>query len=89
MAGTTYYYVVSASAFGIESANSTPAAGQPNNPIITNVWDGNQLNLSWPNGYALMEATNVAGPWITNASAVSPYAVTPTQPQKFYRVFLP
>lgn len=63
------------------SANPPPA------PVyITNSWNGTQLQLSWPSGGALLEATNVAGPWTTNVSAASPFCVTPNQPQKFYRV---
>jgi hypothetical protein len=87
-AGTTYYYVVSATAFGVDSPLSAPVAGQPNNIILTNSWDGNQLKLSWPGGGALLEATNVSGPWTTNAGAASPFSIAPGQPQKFYRVRL-
>ena len=42
--------------------------------------------LSWAAG-ALLEATNLAGPWVTN-SAVSPYKVAPTNTQMFYRLLL-
>jgi len=45
---------------------------------------GGSLILNWPNG-TLLEATNVVGPWITNGAS-SPYTITPTAPQKFYRV---
>jgi hypothetical protein len=45
---------------------------------------GNNLQLTWPQG-ALMQATNLAGPWVTNSSA-SPYTFTPTGPQEFFRV---
>jgi lysophospholipase L1-like esterase len=47
---------------------------------------GNQFQLAWPQG-VLVEATNIMGPWVTNPAA-SPYTVTPTEPQKFYRVQL-
>ena len=42
--------------------------------------------LSWAAG-ALLEATNLAGPWVTN-SAGSPYKVAPTNTQMFYRLLL-
>jgi len=57
-------------------------------PLITNSWEGTQLTLSWPGGGALLEATNVTGPWITNANATSPFPIMPSQPQKYYRVQL-
>jgi len=46
---------------------------------------GANLQLTWSQG-VLLEATNVVGPWSTNSSAVSPYIVTPTGPQMFYRL---
>jgi hypothetical protein len=55
---------------------------------ITNIWDGTQLTLSWPNGGTLLEATNVAGPWTTNSSAVTPFVVLPAQPQKYFRILI-
>ena len=47
---------------------------------------GSNLNLNWTYG-TLLESTNITGPWTTNA-ATSPYTVTPTGPQKFYRLQL-
>lgn len=41
--------------------------------------------LTWPTG-TLMEAQMLNGPWTTNAAAVSPHSVTPTNFQQFYRV---
>jgi hypothetical protein len=43
-----------------------------------------QLKLQWSPG-TLLEATNLLGPWVTN-TAPSPYLVTPTGAQKFFRV---
>jgi hypothetical protein len=40
--------------------------------------------LSWATG-SLLQARNISGPWVTN-SAVSPYTVTPTNSQMFYRL---
>jgi hypothetical protein len=57
-------------------------------PQITNIWDGTQLTLSWPNGGTLLGATNVAGPWTTNSCAITPFVVLPAQPQKYFRVLI-
>jgi hypothetical protein len=45
---------------------------------------GSSLQLTWPSG-TLEQSTNIAGPWTTN-SAPSPFMVTPSGPQMFYRV---
>jgi hypothetical protein len=42
--------------------------------------------LNWTAG-TLLEATNLTGPWVTNA-AVSPYTVPPTNAEMFYRLSL-
>ncbi len=44
-----------------------------------------QLQLSWPLG-SLQSATNLSGPWSAVAGATSPYTVTPTGAQQFYRI---
>lgn len=46
---------------------------------------GGQLTLQWLHG-TLLEATDITGPWTTNPAATSPFQVTPTGAQKFYRV---
>jgi hypothetical protein len=43
--------------------------------------------LTWIGG-GLYEATNIMGPWVTNTHP-SPYVVTPTVPQKYFRVYNP
>ncbi len=48
---------------------------------------GANLVVSWPQGL-LQQAANVAGPWTTNG-LTSPATVSPTGPQKFYRLQLP
>lgn len=53
---------------------------------LTLTHNGSNLQLAWPFG-TLLESTNVGGPWTTN-SALSPYQVSPTSPQKFYRVII-
>jgi hypothetical protein len=52
---------------------------------LTNQWNGTNLVLSWPGNGKLLEATNLAGPWTTNASA-SPLTISPLAPLKFYRI---
>lgn len=58
-------------------------------PIIVNLAvrtiAGNNMQLTWAQG-VLLEATNVMGPWTTNATAVSPFTNSPALPQKYYRV---
>ncbi len=62
----------------------------PSPPVfLANSWNGSQLTLNWQNGGRLLEATNISGPWMTNASATPPFPITPDQPQKFYRVIAP
>ncbi len=60
------------------------ATGLFYNVTVTNTWNGANLVLSWPGNGKLLEATNLSGPWTTNALA-SPVMVLPDQPQKFYR----
>lgn len=46
---------------------------------------GSYFELTWPSGL-LLETTNlVTGPWVTNMNT-SPYLVTPSEDQKFYRL---
>jgi len=48
---------------------------------------GGNLVLTWTEGGALLQATNVTGPWTTNP-ATSPYTNIPSAPRSFYRVKL-
>jgi len=45
---------------------------------------GDNVVLSWPSG-TLFQATNLAGPWTTNAGATSPYTFAPVAGQMFFR----
>jgi hypothetical protein len=47
-----------------------------------------QVSWSWLGASALLRATNLAGLWTTNSGATSPYLVTPTAPQQFYRLLI-
>jgi hypothetical protein len=61
---------------------ATLAAPEP--IMVTYSRSGSSLQLTWPYG-TLLQATNATGPWTINENA-SPYTVTPTGPQMFYRV---
>jgi len=52
---------------------------------LTNQLSGGNMVLSWPGNGKLLEATNLSGPWTTNAAA-SPVTEEPNVPQKFYQV---
>jgi hypothetical protein len=55
-------------------------------PVTLQVqFSGTNLQLSWSQGL-LLQATNVTGPWTTNLTATSPFIVSPTARQMFYRV---
>ena len=90
--GTTYYYVVSAATSisgAVETANSpgevslTPTA--PPVVFVSIKPSGSNITITWPKG-ALQSATNIIGPWYDLDEAVSPYSITPTGAQQFYRV---
>jgi beta-galactosidase len=92
--GTTYYYVVSAATFistAAETANSsvevsvTPAAPPPVFVFIKPS-GSSIITITWTNG-TLQSATNLVGPWL-DLGGVSPYDITPTEPQQFFRVKL-
>ena len=61
--------------------------GVPASATLTIAPSGGNLMLTWPGG-TLLEAPAVTGPWTTNSAAVSPYPITPTAAQKYYRVQL-
>jgi hypothetical protein len=49
---------------------------------------GQNVQLAWGSTGQLLESASVNGPWITNTLATSPYLVSPTNSQKFYRVLV-
>ena len=65
-------------------AISAATLGSPMPVNLTYSRSGSSMELTWPYG-TLLQATNVNGPWTVNGNA-SPYNVTPTGPQMFYRV---
>ncbi|MGA2243864.1 MAG: LamG-like jellyroll fold domain-containing protein [Verrucomicrobiota bacterium] len=62
------------------------AAGIAPLVALNAVKSGANVVLTWNGGGQLLQAPNLLGPWTTNASATSPYSVTPSAPQVFYRV---
>ncbi len=60
--------------------------GVPGSATLTITNSGGNVTLTWPGG-TLLQASNVTGPWTTNA-ATSPYTVSATGATKFYRVQL-
>ena len=56
---------------------------------ITTALSGGKLTLSWAKYGALVSATNLAGPWVPEIGAASPFQVNPTNASKFFRVELP
>jgi hypothetical protein len=44
------------------------------------------LNLTWPSGWFLQSATNLAGPYNDVPGTSSPYPVDMTSPQQFFRI---
>lgn len=72
------------------SANIAAAslALAPQSPILSYRRDDTgKLVLTWSGGL-LLEAAQLAGPWSPN-SANSPFTVTPSGPQKFFKVMAP
>jgi hypothetical protein len=55
-------------------------------PKLTVVRSGGVLILTWPAPYVLQSATSVNGPYRDIPGAVSPYSVSMTAPQQFFRL---
>jgi hypothetical protein len=80
-----YYRVTAISMVGLESAPSGQVSVGNTNIYVQIQPSGPNLVLTWPQG-TLLEATNMNGLWVTNFTATSPYTVSPTNAQEFYRV---
>jgi hypothetical protein len=46
---------------------------------------GGSVSISWSKG-VLLQASKLAGPWTTNATAVSPFLVLPTNSEMYFKV---
>ena len=72
-----------------ELQNLYNAAAGLNVPVTLQISRvGNGVQLTWGAIGQLLEAGSVNGPWTTNALATSPYLVSPTSSQRFYRVLV-
>lgn len=58
-------------------------------PSLAITFSAGTPSLTWSARGTLLSATNLAGPWITNQSASSPYPVAPAGPSQFFRLLLP
>jgi hypothetical protein len=57
-------------------------------PTVSLTVSGANLQVSWDSG-TLLQATSVAGPWTPVTGATSPYTVTASGPQMFFRASNP
>lgn len=96
-AGTTYNYNGSMDHVAIYGQSLTAnqiaglydAAGGITPPVTLNVVaSGGHVVLTWNGGGKLLQAPSLLGPWTTNSAATSPYQVTPSSPQMFYKVLV-
>jgi hypothetical protein len=74
--------------FGLSATSTRTDAVVVTAPAPVTVYltpSGANLQLTWSSG-TLLEATNVTGPWVTNLTATSPFVVSPTNAQMFFRV---
>lgn len=76
---------------GAESATvisgSITVIGDGITPSPGKIVIGSSLQLTWTNSNtALLESTNVTGPWVTNTTATSPYQIVPSEAKKFFRL---
>lgn len=83
-AAATYSCVVNNNIGSLASAGATLAVLLL--PLINAVYSGGELTLTWSGNALLLQATNVGGPWLTNAAAASPYQTNVSVPAMFYRL---
>jgi hypothetical protein len=92
-ADSGYYFVVITNNYGSATsalASLTVVQVTPGLMSVTNLLNG-QLQLVWSFSGTLQTATNVAGPYVTVTNAglpvtASPYAISLTNGQQFYRI---
>ncbi|HZM03714.1 MAG TPA: hypothetical protein VFC44_11945 [Candidatus Saccharimonadales bacterium] len=76
---------VPGSTFGTGSGSITVLVGGGVPVPLVFQYASGSLTLTWSQG-TLFQTTNVAGPWIANTNATSPYVVTPTNAQQYYKI---
>jgi uncharacterized protein YjdB len=70
----------------VAGVTRTSAAITVAKPTIGIARSGSSIVLSWPAGTLLLQAPTVLGPWTTNNAAVSPYVVSTTAGNQFFRL---
>ena len=70
-------------AFGATTPIPPVVVSEP--PTLTLSGTAGQIQIQWTGG-TLESASSIAGPWAAVAGATSPQQVTPSGPQKFFRV---
>jgi hypothetical protein len=90
--GAPWFYVITAANTYGESGKSSEVSASLAVAVLPSVVlsvavSPTNIVLSWPTGN-LVSATNLTGPWDVVGGAASPYSVTPSEPQRFYRVKL-
>jgi uncharacterized protein YjdB len=74
---------ISATVVGVTATSASITVG---NATIGITRSGSSIVLSWPAGTLLLQAPTVHGPWTTNSAAVSPYPVSTTSGNQFFRL---
>jgi uncharacterized protein YjdB len=74
---------ISATAAGLTGTSASITVGKPTIGISRS---GSNIVLNWPAGTLLLQAPTVHGPWTTNNTAVSPYTVSTTSGNQFFRL---
>ena len=74
---------ISATVAGVTATSASIIVGKPTIGISRS---GSNIVLSWPAGTLLLQAPTVHGPWSTNNTAVSPYTVSTTSGNQFFRL---
>jgi len=67
--------------------NTLVKPGTANLSAVSIAPSGTNVVISWQQG-TLLQATNLLGPWLTNAAAVSPFTAAATNRSEFYKVLL-
>lgn len=75
---------VSATFNGATQTSSSITVGRP---TIGFTYSGSSLVLSWQSG-VLLQAPTLLGPWTTNNAAISPYTVSTTTGNQFFRLLV-
>ena len=95
LSGTPYSANVGTNTFVVSATDTGGLSGTATftinvlavTPTLSLGRSGSNLVITWTNGL-LLEASNLTGPWTTNAAS-SPYVVVPSSARHFYRTLAP